>query len=141
MVRASWRFQQRQDRCNSPDAYDETGEWLRGDIAGLLCARYLNAKYAVTPISCNTAVEKSKYFISVTRSKVGSPYVIAGMEALIQSHHNGIIGYEANGGFLQADELIQNNRSLSPLPARDAIIVILAILAMSKEANMPISGL
>ena len=35
---------------------DERGNWLRGDVAGILCASYLNADHVVTPISSNSAV-------------------------------------------------------------------------------------
>ncbi len=31
---------------------DEKGAWLRGDVIGILCARYLTANVIVTPVSC-----------------------------------------------------------------------------------------
>lgn len=37
---------------------EEQGNWLRGDIVGLVCARYLGIQALVLPVSCNTAIEK-----------------------------------------------------------------------------------
>ncbi|TMP45712.1 phosphomannomutase [Pseudoalteromonas citrea] len=55
---------------------DEQGEWLRGDILGLLCAKTLNIDALAVPINCNTAIELSGVFNHVIRTKIGSPYVI-----------------------------------------------------------------
>lgn len=82
---------------------DETGTWLRGDVVGILCAQYLHADVVVTPVSSNTAVEKCNTFRQVLRTRIGSPYVIAGMDA-----HRGtgrVVGYEANGGFLLGSDV------------------------------------
>ena len=56
---------------------DENGEWLRGDILGLLCSQLLRIYALAVPVSCNTAIEKSGCFKHVARTKIGSPYVIA----------------------------------------------------------------
>lgn len=119
---------------------DENGNWLRGDIAGVLCARYLDVDKVVTPVSSNSAVEKSGYFEQVVRTRIGSPYVIEAMAALL-SEHKTVAGYEANGGFLQASELSLANNTLSPLPTRDAVIVPLTILLLADKLAMPISEL
>lgn len=124
-----------------PLVSDERGEWLRGDVAGILTAQFLGAKYVVTPVSSNSAVEKSGLFDSVCRTKIGSPYVISEMYRLLAQGTTGIVGYEANGGFLQADTIEKDGRTLSPLPTRDAIIVALSILAMSRKQGVPISQL
>ncbi|MBD3844056.1 MAG: phosphomannomutase, partial [Campylobacterales bacterium] len=55
---------------------DENGEWLRGDIVGLLTAQLLGIEALAVPVSCNTAIEKSGFFKEVLRTKIGSPYVI-----------------------------------------------------------------
>ena len=62
-----------------PLVSDETGAWLRGDVAGILCARFLAADSVSTPVSCNTAVEKCGWFPEVRRTRIGSPYVVASM--------------------------------------------------------------
>jgi phosphomannomutase len=119
---------------------DEQGHWLRGDIVGILCAQYLGAKAVVTPVSSNTALELGQCF-TVLRTRIGSPYVIAGMETLIEQGHRSVVGFEANGGFLVATDLEKQGRSLKPLPTRDAILPMLALLVMAKERNIKLSEL
>jgi len=116
---------------------DEHGQWLRGDVAGILCARYLSADAVVTPISSNTAVEKSGDFQQVQRTRIGSPYVIAAMQEAVASGYQRVVGYEANGGFLTANAISKNGAVLSPLPTRDALIVPLTILLQAE--GKPIS--
>lgn len=48
--------------ADRPLISDETGEWVRGDVSGVLCARFLGAQHVVTPVSSNTALEKSGWF-------------------------------------------------------------------------------
>lgn len=124
-----------------PLVSDEQGNWLRGDVAGILCARFLDARNLVTPVSSNSAVEKCGWFQEVRRTRIGSPYVIAAMDGFLQEGKEAVVGYEANGGFLTADRLILNGRNLEPLPTRDAMIVILSILMLSRQRAVPISGL
>ena len=65
--------------ADRPLITDETGEWLRGDLLGLLCARELAAATVVTPVNSTTALEASGLFAEVRRTRIGSPHVIAGM--------------------------------------------------------------
>lgn len=60
---------------------DERGDWLRGDVLGILCAHYLGAQCVATPVSSNTALEKSGWFAQTARTRIGSPYVIEAMQA------------------------------------------------------------
>ncbi|MDH5446462.1 MAG: phosphomannomutase [Gammaproteobacteria bacterium] len=121
---------------------DEQGEWLRGDIVGIIAADYLKANIIATPVSCNSAVEKCGRFDEVKRTRIGSPYVIAAMqEAQEQYGAKIIIGYEANGGFLTQTMIEMEGRKLSALPTRDAILPMLAIIAASKQAGCTISAL
>lgn len=124
-----------------PLVSDERGEWLRGDVAGILCAHYLGARCVVTPVSCNSAVEKSGWFEQIERTRIGSPFVIAAMDKLVASGCGNVVGYEANGGFLTASDITLNGRTLSALPTRDAVIVPLAILMLAKSFNGSISDL
>jgi len=116
-----------------PLVSDENGEWLRGDVAGILCAHYLGAKNVATPVSCNSAVEKSGWFDQVERTRIGSPFVIAAMDKLVANSCENVVGYEANGGFLTASDITLNGRTLAALPTRDAVIVPLAILMLAKS--------
>jgi len=118
---------------------DEQGNWLRGDIVGLVCARYLGVRALAVPVSCNTAIEQCAYFETVVRTKIGSPHVIAGMQQLAEKS-NSVAGFEANGGFLLGSEISLSNQTLTALPTRDAILPVLAVLAAARHAGLPISG-
>lgn len=120
---------------------DENGNWLRGDVVGILCAQYLGARAVATPVSSNTALEKSGVFDQVVRTCIGSPFVIAGMEQQIAEGARNVIGFEANGGFLVGSHLEKAGRVLNPLPTRDAVLPILALLAMTREKGIPLSRL
>ena len=103
------------------------GEWVRGDILGLLCARSIGADVVVTPVSSNSAVELCGAFAKVLRTRIGSPYVIAAM--MEESGATCVCGYEANGGFLLGSPLSRDGRAMSALPTRDAVLPIVAVLA------------
>jgi phosphomannomutase len=120
---------------------DEQGTWLRGDIVGVLCSQYLGAEYVVTPVSSNTAVERCGSFKEVIRTRIGSPYVIAGMEQAAAMHGQGavIAGYEANGGFLLGADIGRNGAVLKALPTRDAVLPILAVLSLAREHGCRVS--
>ncbi len=120
---------------------DERGEWLRGDIAGPLCARYLGVRSIVTPVSSNTAVDRCGWFERVWRTRIGSPYVIAGMQELLATGPTPVAGYEANGGFLTADDIVRDERVLPALPTRDAVIVAAAILCLARDHGQRVSEL
>lgn len=110
-----------------PMLADEHGQWLRGDMLGVICARWLQADVVVTPVSSNSIVERMPDFGRVERCRIGSPYVIAGMNAARPGA--GIVcGYEANGGFLLASDLVRDGRTLAALPTRDAVLPIVAAL-------------
>jgi phosphomannomutase len=120
---------------------DETGTWWRGDIVGILTARYLGIRTIVTPISSNTAVESSNWFSTVTRTRIGSPYVIVNMQKAVTTGLSPVAGYEANGGFLLASSIIYKDKILTALPTRDATIVILSILLLARETACTASQL
>ena len=120
---------------------DERGEWLRGDVAGILTAHFLGSDTVVTPVSSNTALEKSRWFRQVLRTRIGSPYVIAGMQQAVERGAERVAGYEANGGFLMMSPHPIDGRSLAPLPTRDALIVALAVLLLARRQGLPVSRL
>lgn len=109
---------------------DENGNWLRSDILGIITAKYLKADAVVTPITCNTAVDKCGYFSKIVKSKINSPFTIAEMMRLIDQGYKRVVGYEANGGFLTQE-----------LPTRDALTPILCWLVSTKTQNKTISAL
>ena len=124
-----------------PLVADETGRWLRGDIAGILCARRLGVQALATPVSSNTAVERCGAFARVLRTRIGSPYVIEGMAQLRAAGLAPVAGYEANGGFLLETPITWGDRTLAALPTRDAVLVALTILLGAAEQGRPVSAL
>jgi phosphomannomutase len=124
-----------------PLVSDENGNWLRGDIAGVLCAKFLAADSVSTPVSCNTAVEKCGWFKQIHRTRIGSPFVVASMMEASAGGAKRVVGYEANGGFLLNSEIEAGGKILRALPTRDAVIVMLGILLLAKTQKQKISEL
>ncbi len=120
---------------------DETGRFLRGDVVGVLTARFLGADAVATPISSNTALERSGWFPRIARTRIGSPYVIAAMVRLAAEGARRAVGYEANGGFLLGGAATLPGGELGALATRDALTPILAILAMAAARGAPVSAL
>jgi phosphomannomutase len=124
-----------------PLVADERGLFFRGDTACLLVARYLGAVAAAAPVSCNTALERSGWF-KATRTRIGSPFVIEAMVAAVAAGETRVVGYEANGGFLQATKLdVPGGGELASLPTRDAIVVHLSLLLAALAKKTKLSGL
>jgi phosphomannomutase len=124
-----------------PLVSDENGNWLRGDMAGILCAKFLQADSISTPVSCNTAVEKCGWFREVRRTRIGSPFVVAEMTKATSGGAKRAVGYEANGGFLLNSDIERDGRMLRALPTRDAVIVMLGILLLAKAREQTVSQL
>jgi phosphomannomutase len=120
---------------------DEHGMWLRGDVAGILAAKYLGADSVSTPVSCNTALEKCGWFKDIRRTMIGSPFVVASMIEAAFDGCKGIVGYEANGGFLTNSDFKIGGNELRALPTRDAVLPALCIILLSINERKPISEL
>ncbi|MCG7547215.1 phosphomannomutase [Pseudoalteromonas sp. Of7M-16] len=117
---------------------DELGQWLRGDILGLVTAKYLGAKLLATPVSCNSAIESSGAFKQVVRTKIGSPYVI---EAFCNQEESfkPYAGFEANGGFLLGSDCYYADGLYHALPTRDAVLPALVLFNESWSKQKAIS--
>jgi phosphomannomutase len=107
---------------------DATGRVVPGDVLGQITAASLGAAVVVTPISSNTGAEASKRFEQVIRTRIGSPYVIAAMEAAAGRS----VGYEANGGFLLGFTARGPAGELPPLMTRDSLLPLIAPLALAR---------
>lgn len=118
-----------------PLVADENGEWLRGDILGLLCALEMNIEALAIPVSCNTVIATHQAFKCVKQTKIGSPYVIEAFADLIKDYKR-IAGFEANGGFLLGSNIEINGKQLSALPTRDAVLPFLMLLSAAKEKGI-----
>ncbi|MBC8945608.1 phosphomannomutase [Xenorhabdus indica] len=114
---------------------DEHGEWLRGDILGLLCADALDIEALAVPVSCNSVVQSCGRFIDVVSTKIGSPYVIAEFASLSHQFKR-IAGFEANGGFLLGSDIDVEGSKLTALPTRDALLPALIVLNSSKDKGI-----
>ncbi len=121
---------------------DETGAYFDGDLLGILTARFLGVGTVVTPITSNSRLEKTGWFEAVSRTKVGSPYVLASMA---EAKAEPIAGFEANGGFLLQSQVDSSNADiegrLAALPTRDALLPALATFALAKQLNCRLSEL
>lgn len=127
--------------ADRPLVGDENGDWFRGDVLGILCAQYLRAKGVVTTVSSNTAVERCGAFDAVSRTRIGSPYVIEGIEQQLAAGVSPVVGFEPNGGFLVGSAIKRDGRSLAPLITRDAVLPILCVLMMARERGVKVSSL
>jgi phosphomannomutase len=116
-----------------PMLTDETGRIIPGDILGQITAEFLGGETVVTPISSNSGITR-KPRVQVIRTRIGSPYVIAGMKEA----RGRVVGYEANGGFLLGYEAEGPAGVLAPLATRDSFLPIIAVLAAA--GTVPLSS-
>lgn len=147
---AAWVHTERVDALVSADGdgdrpllVDERGAVVRGDVLGILVAAYLRADAVSAPVSCNTALEKSRLFRRIERTRIGSPYVVESMQAAVAGGCRRVVGFEANGGFLLASELTSEvpGAVLAALPTRDAALPLLACLHAATRRAMTVSQL
>ena len=113
-----------------------------GDLVGMVVAQYLGADSVVVPISCNDAIDRGALRgVLEPKTRIGSPFVIAGMERARLKGRRRICGWEANGGFLTGSDLERDGRILRALPTRDAMLPILATLFAAGERDSSLSQL
>lgn len=113
-----------------PLLMDGRGEFVRGDVLGLLAAQLLGARTVVTPVTSNSALERTGFFETVLRTRVGSPYVIEAMETA-----DSVVGFEANGGTFVGNGIV----GLDPLPTRDAVLPLLCALGLAARRGVGVS--
>ncbi|MBO0145559.1 phosphomannomutase, partial [Agrobacterium sp. Ap1] len=77
----------------------------------------------------------------VVRTRVGSPFVIAGMSEALAAGHEKVMGFEANGGLLTASTFSLSDGSIRPLPTRDSFLPILAPLWLAAQKKLRLSQL
>ena len=123
--------------ADRPLLVDDRGRVIPGDILGPITARWTGADEVVTTVSANTMVDLMGGFRSVARTRIGSPYIIAKMEAR-RAGGAKVAGYEPNGGFLLGWDM---GGGLTPLMTRDSALPMLAVLASSAERGVAVSGL
>ncbi len=117
-------------------------KFFGGDLVGMVVAEYLSPDGVVVPISCNDAVDRGRLRNTLEpKTRIGSPFVIAGMEKARAKGKKRVCGWEANGGFLTGSDIEKDGKVLKALPTRDAMLPILAVLFASKEANLDLPDL
>lgn len=121
-----------------PLVIDEAGRQINGDVLGVLTARLIGARTVVTPLSSTSAVEESGWFERVERTRIGSPFVVAGMAGAAP---HPVVGFEANGGFLLGDDVALSRGMLGRLPTRDAILPAVACLVLARQQGQSLSAL
>jgi phosphomannomutase len=110
-------------------------QFVPGDLMGLITAGFLGVKHIAVPVSVNDAVEAfaRENQVGFASTRIGSPFVIQAMKE---------VGWEGNGGFLTAVELaVPGGAVLSPLPTRDAVLPLLAVLCASLGKGITVSAL
>jgi phosphomannomutase len=108
-----------------------------GDLVGMVVAEYLQADAVVVPISCNDAVDRGRLARMVEpKTRIGSPFVIAGMQEARRRGKQRVCGWEANGGFLTGSDIERDGATLTALPTRDAILPILGTLFAAVEKGL-----
>jgi len=101
-------------------------------VLGQITARALGAQIVVTPVSSNTGVD-ALGFDQVIRTRIGSPFVIAGMEGAGPAR---VVGYEANGGFLLGFDAQGPAGPLPRLMTRDSSLPIIAPLMQAGPTGL-----
>lgn len=105
-----------------------------GDLVGMVVASHLAPDAVVVPISCNDAIDRGALAsVLEAKTRIGSPYVIAGMLAARARGAQRICGWEANGGFLTGSDFTSAHGTLPALATRDAFLPILSVLAQMAE--------
>ena len=125
--------------ADRPLLTDATGKVIPGDVLGVLTSLALGATTVVTPISSNDMVRRCPEFKDVILTRIGSPFVIRGMDEA-STPDSACVGFEANGGYLLGFEAMFAG-PLAPLPTRDCMLPIIAPLYAAKLAGSSLAGL
>ncbi len=113
-----------------------------GDVVGMVVAEFLGADAVVVPVSCNDGIDRGPLAaVLEPKTRIGSPFVIAGMEAARSRGRRAVCGWEANGGFLLGSDFDRGGRTLSALPTRDAVLPILAVLSAARQRGVSLPEL
>lgn len=126
--------------ADRPLVTDAAGQVVPGDVLGCLTALAIGADRVVTPVSSNTMIEACGAFARVRRTRIGSPFVIAGIEEETTPGARPV-GFEANGGFLLGFDVERQGRRLPRLATRDAFLPIFAPLAAARARGLSLSAL
>lgn len=144
-VLAEWAAQHRLNAIWSSDGdadrpllADAAGKIISGDILGVLTARALGADVVCAPVSCTSMVEDIADFRLVQRCKIGSPFVIAAMQAVLADNPSArVVGFEANGGFLLGYHAV-GLKSASAATAAASLLMGGLPALLTRDAALPL---
>jgi phosphomannomutase len=131
----AWSAEYRFDAIVSTDGdtdrpllVDESGTVIPGDLLGQITSAAMGVDILVTPVTSNSGAEASGHFARVIRTQIGSPYVIAGMEAA----GGKVAGYEANGGYILGFTMTGPAGQIAPLWTRDCFLPLIVPLMVAR---------
>ena len=127
--------------ADRPLIADEAGRFLRGDTVGILAARFLDADAVATPVTSNTAIDASGLFPQSTADPGRLALCHRGSSAMRSATAFPVVGFEANGGVLLGSGVAGRGGPIGPLPTRDAMLPILAVLGSAAERGVTLSAL
>ena len=126
--------------ADRPLVADASGALVPGDALGVLAARAVGATAVAVPVTANDGIAATG--LSVRRTRVGSPHVLAAMaEARRTDPDARIAGFEANGGFVMGFDGAGPAGPLPALPTRDSLLPIAAALAAGPDLAAAVAGL
>ena len=113
-----------------------------GDLVGMIVAEYLGADAVVVPVTCNDGVDRGALAgVLEPKTRIGSPFVIAGMEAARKKGKKRVCGWEPNGGFLVGSDIERDGRVLKALATRDAFLPVVTVLVAAAERGCAVGDL
>ena len=125
-----------------PDSRSGTLQFFNGDLVGMVVAQYLKADAVVVPITCNDAIDRGALAsVLEPKTRIGSPWVIAGMREAMAKGKKVVCGWEANGGFLLGSAIEGKAGRLSALETRDAFLPVIAVLCAAAERGVAVADL
>lgn len=128
--------------ADRPMLADASGTIVPGDVLGALTADMIGAKVLCTPVSSNSMIDGMPQFSTIIRTRIGSPFVIAAMEAALANDPAApVVGYEANGGFLLGFAANGPAGPITPLATRDCLLPLLAPLALARAQGLSMAQL
>jgi phosphomannomutase len=102
----------------------------------------LQADAVVVPVSCNDAIDRGALAeVLEPKTRIGSPFVIAGIEAALRKGKHRVCGWEPNGGFLTGSDLSREGAVLRALLTRDSTLPILGVLFAAAERGLSLEDL
>jgi len=126
--------------ADRPMLTDAQGSLVPGDVLGAITASFLKADVICTPVSSNSMINHMPTFRTVALTKIGSPYVVAAMEAAQEGDAScKVVGFEANGGFLLGFHSQIGALTMAPLLTRDCVLPMITTLAAANQAKMTIA--